>query len=286
MIAAYIRLARPKDWLKNVFVFLPVPFALASGAQLDPVPFVLGLLGFMLTTSAVYSFNDARDAERDRLHESKRSRPVAAGLVSESGAYVYSALLVSAGLGLAWACGRPAAIPIFAAYIGLQLAYSLGAKHITLVDVFLLSSGFVIRVLLGCTLLQVPASNWLLLCASTLALFLSLAKRRGDLVKGLDDNHRPSLAGYNTAFLEQAMGICAGMTIVAYALYTLESEVLKPGREFAALPFVVFGVLDYLRLAHVRGKGGSPVDVLLSSPALLVAGVGWLAAVVWSLSLP
>ena len=151
-----------------------------------------------------------------------------------------------------------------------------------LLDVFLLSSGFMLRVLLGCALLQVHASNWLLLCSSVLALFLALAKRRADILMGMDDSHRPSLAGYNTEFLNQAMGIMGGMSIIAYSLYCIEAEVFLDGREFASLPFVVFGVLDYLRITHIKQEVGSPVDLLLSSPGLLACGVGWVGAVFFS----
>lgn len=285
----YLELSRPKDWVKNVFVFMPVPFALASGAKLSTAVvthFALGLLAFMLANSAVYSFNDAQDAERDKAHEKKRTRPVASGRVSLRGAYLWAAALCVGSAALAIASGSRDALSIVGIYLGVNLAYSLGAKNIALLDVFLLASGFVLRVLLGCALLDVAASNPMLLCSYALALFLALAKRRDDVIKGLDGSHRPSLAGYNEAFLNHAMAITASMAIVGYALYSMESAVLIPSRKFASLPFVMFGVLDYLRLVHVRRTGGSPADVLLSSPIMLSTGVGWLLAVVWSVKLP
>jgi decaprenyl-phosphate phosphoribosyltransferase len=147
-----------------------------------------------------------------------------------------------------------------------------------------LSSGFILRVLLGCALVGVTPSNWLLLCSSTLALFMALTKRKAELV-GAGADHRPSLAGYNALFLDQAIGITAGMTLVAYALYSKEAEVLQPGREFASLPFVVFGVLEYLRISHTKGRGGTPIELVFSAPSLLLAGIGWAAATVWSLGL-
>lgn len=281
-----VELSRPRHWVKNVFVFMPVPFALAVGARLDPLSFALGLAGFCLANSAVYAFNDARDAERDRLHPEKRRRPIASGRVSSTTAHGWSALLLATGAALTLLSGHPGALEVLLVYAGLNLVYSLGGKNVPLVDVFLLSSGFVLRVVLGCVLVDVPPSNWLLLCSSTLALFLALAKRRGDLVKGLDESHRPSLGGYNLPFLDHAMTITAAMTLIAYALYTIEAEVLIPGREFATLPFVVFGVLEYLRLAQVRGQGASPVDLLLSSPVILLCGVGWMGATLWSVPLP
>lgn len=285
MVRDFLELSRPKDWVKNVFVLMPVPFALASGARLDARVFALGLLGFCCANSAVYSFNDALDAERDKAHEKKRNRPIASGRISKRSAYFYSASLATAALALAVTSGSTSAPIIVATYLGINLAYCLGAKHVPLLDVFLLSSGFMLRVLLGCGLLDVPPSNPMLLCSWALALFIALAKRRSDVLKGLDESHRPSLLGYNQAFLDHAMAITASMAVMGYALYSMESSVLLPSRKFASLPFVMFGVLDYLRLAHVNQRGGSPQDVLLGSPALILTGIGWLLAVIWSVHL-
>jgi 4-hydroxybenzoate polyprenyltransferase len=249
--------------------------------------FFFGLFSFCVAASAVYAFNDAQDAERDRMHDEKKHRPIAAGRITKPTAYVWAAALVLVGTGLALATGSMTALAVYALYLTTNLGYSLGAKHVPLLDVFLLSAMYVLRVLLGCALLDVEASHWLLLCSYALALFIALAKRRADIVKGFDASTRPALGGYNQAFLDQAIGISAGMTILAYALYTMEAPVLDPARKFAALPFVVFGVLDYLRMTHVRqggGQGGgSPVDMLLRSPTLVLAGVGWLAATLFSL---
>jgi len=283
MLADLVRLSRPKHWIKNVFTFLPVPFAIASGAHLDVPRFLFGVLSFCLAASAVYAFNDAQDAERDRMHEEKKHRPIAAGRISKGVAYVWSAGLIAAGAALAFATGSQQVLTIYGLYVAMNLAYSLGAKHVTLLDVFLLSAMYVLRVLLGCALLDVDASHWLLLCSGALALFVALAKRRADVVKGMGSEHRPALEGYNESFLDQAIGISAGMTIIAYALYSKEAPVLDPSRKFAALPFVVFAVLDYLRNVHVKRSGGSPVDFLLRSPTLIFAGLGWFCATLLSL---
>ncbi len=285
MIADFIQLSRPRHWVKNVFVLMPLPFAAAAGATIEPMSFMSGLLAFCLASSAVYAFNDAQDVERDRLHPEKAKRPIAAGRISPGAARLWFVVLVLSSLGLSAATQRPAAPLVVVTYILLNVAYSLGGKHVPLLDVFLLASYYVLRVTLGCVLVGVLPSNWLLLCTTTLALFLSLAKRRADISQGLNTDHRPVLDGYNRAYLDQAMGITAGMTLIAYALYCLEAAVLVPGREFASLPLVVFVVLEYLRLAHVKNEGGSPVDLVLRSPVLLGCGVAWLAAVAWSLKL-
>jgi len=286
MVPALIELARPKDWLKGVFIIMPVPFAIAAGSTLDLLAFVLGFAGFSLGASAVYAFNDAYDAELDRMHPTKRKRPVASHRVPLGAAFALSAFLLTLAVALLALARRPDALLILAVYVSLQVVYTLWARAIPLVDVFLLSSGFVIRVLLGCALVAAPASPWLLLCTSGLALFIALGKRRGDLVQGVTPVHRPSLSGYNQAFVDQAMTVTTAMTLLAYALYCIESAVLIPGREFATLPFVVFAVLDYLRRVQVKKLGDSPVDVVLQSPAILVCGLGWTLAALWSVRFP
>lgn len=284
-LADFVRLARPKDWLKNVFVLMPLPFALASGATLDAAALVLGIAGMCLVSSAVYALNDVLDAERDRLSARNRSRPVASGRISKRAALVAACVWLGAGLGLAELSGHPGALVTLAAYTGMNLVYSFGLKHVPLVDAFILSIFYILRVVLGCVLVDVAPSNWLLLCSSALALLIALGKRRSELVRESTAAQRPALVGYSRAYLDQAMGIIAGVTVVSYALYSLETPLLVDGREFASLPFVVFGVLEYLRLAQVRGEGESPVDLLLRSPGLVAAGTGWVVASLWSVGL-
>ncbi len=281
-----LRLARPRDWLKGVFVLMPLPFALASGAPLALGALALGIAAMSLTSSAVYALNDVMDADRDRANPRKRGRPVASGRISVRLALASALVWLCCGVLLALASGQPRAVVILALYVGQNLVYSLGAKHVPLVDVFLLSTGFVLRMVLGCFLLGVAPSNWLLLCSSALALLLALGKRHGELGQALGAEQRPALAGYNLVFLDQAMGIVGGVAVFGYALYCIETPLLVKGREFASLPFVVFGVLEYLRLAQVRGEGDSPVELLLRAPTLVVAGVGWVLASLWSVGLP
>ncbi|HTO53300.1 MAG TPA: UbiA prenyltransferase family protein [Myxococcota bacterium] len=284
-VTDFVKLARPRDWAKNVFVLMPIPFALAAGGELHPLPFTLGIVALSLVSSAVYALNDTMDAERDRLHAKKKLRPVASGRVSKTAALGFAAALLVAGAVCARLSGVRAAELVIAAYVAKELLYQFGLKHVALVDVFLLSTGFVLRVVLGAELVGTHPSNWLLLCSSTLALFISLAKRRSELARGMDGAHRPALEGYTVPYLDQAMTVTAGMVLIAYALYCIEAKVLLHGREFASLPFVVFGVLEYLRLVQVRGEGGSPIDLLLASPALVVCGLAWTAASFWSVGL-
>ncbi len=279
------RLARPAHWIKNVFVLLPVPFALAAKFHLERLPFLYGLAGFCLVNSAAYILNDVFDAAGDRLHPRKRRRPVAAGTVTRRAALMEAGVLLLLGIVLCLAAGKPNNVMlIVSVYLAVNLAYTLGAKHVALLDVFLVSSGFVLRVLLGCALLAAPPSAWLLLCTSCLALFLGFAKRRADLRAGLNHEHRPSLRGYTVGFLDQATSICAGIAILAYAIYCIDSHAFVPAREMASMPFVAYGILNYLRLATTKNLGGSPVEVAYSSLSTQLCALGWIASVLWSLN--
>ncbi len=284
-MSAWIELLRPHHWIKGIFILLPLPFAWLAGARLDPGRIALGVLGLSLCASGVYALNDARDADADRAHPRKRTRPVARGAISPGAARAAGALLMLGGLGLCFAAGGAAALLCAALYVAANLAYSLGAKNAPLVDVFLLASGYLLRVLLGCALAAVAPSVWLLGCASALALFLSFAKRRADLVAGLGEEVRASLAGYSVRFLDEAMTLTAGIALVAYALYCIDARVMVAGRELAGVPFVAFGILDYLRRAFVEGAGGFPVEELLGSKRILLVGLCYLVATGWSLGL-
>lgn len=283
--AQLVRLARPWHWIKNGFVLAPVPFALAVGAKLDFSLFALGFLGFCLVNSAAYAFNDVRDAEADRHSPAKRNRPVASGAVSPAVALALAAILAVAGLALSWLTGLRAALGLSLVYLIVNLVYSLGAKNVPVLDVFLLASGFLIRVILGCALVDAVPSNWLLLCSSMLALFLAFGKRRADLAAGLTSEHRASLAGYTLTFLDSALAITAGIAMFAYALYSQESPAFVQGRELVGLPFVAFGILDYLRMAMGQGAGGSPVEMAYRSRSVQICVLGWAIATAWSLGI-
>jgi 4-hydroxybenzoate polyprenyltransferase len=288
-LADLVRLARPHHWVKNLFVLLPMPFALADRPQLglaslDWPAIGWGLLGFSLVNSAIYTLNDLIDATVDRRHPRKRNRPIASGRVSPTLALVFFAALLLAGVALSALAGSQA-VEISLLYVAINAYYCLQGKSITLVDVFLLSSGYVLRVLLGCVLIDAPPSPWLLVCTSSLSLFLALIKRRADVLAGLGAEHRASLTGYNLAFLDQAVGLLAGVTLVSYMLYTIDAPVLIDDRRLFSVPFVAFGVLNYLRMVQLEGAGASPVEMFYRSRSTQICVVGWVAAVLWALQL-
>jgi 4-hydroxybenzoate polyprenyltransferase len=291
LLLGMLCLARPKHWIKNIFVLIPLPFAWAvsqrtvTAIHFQPWIFFSGLFGFCLINSAIYTLNDLLDKETDRLHLKKSKRPIAAGIVSPSLAIAQALILAVAGITLVIATGSASAVELSIAYMLINACYSLGAKYFALLDVFLLSSGFVIRVLLGVALIGATPSSWLLICASALALFLGFAKRRGDLVSGVDQSHRPSLRGYSLQFLNHAMIICAGVALSAYSLYSIEAKVFMHGREMASLPFVAYGILNYLRLAETENAGDSPVEFVYNSRSSQICAVCWIIAVLWSLGI-
>ena len=280
------RALRPKQWTKNLLLFAPLLFTI--NLQWDPahpgdflallVRVSTAFLLFSLLSSAGYLLNDLLDLERDRLHPTKRLRPLAAGLVSPS-----LAVAVAGVLAVASAAGGFLLDAAFGAlqlvYVALNVAYSLWLKHVLLVDVFAVAAGFVLRAVVGGVVIAVPISPWLYLCTLLGALFLALAKRRAEfrLLESEAVNHRPALEGYTLPILDQLMAVVTAATVIAYSLYTFTAGNLpRNGAMMLTIPFVLFGLFRYLYLAQVRDQGGSPEDVLLQDWPL------WLTIVLWA----
>jgi len=266
---------RPRQWLKNGVVLAALVFA-QQGDRLSSLLRALAALGlFSLLASAVYLFNDLLDRERDRVHPTKRNRPIAAGTLSPVVAGVASLVLAAGSVGLAFLLAPRFGIAALA-YLVLQILYSLWLKHLVLLDVFAIAAGFVLRVVAGALVIAVPISNWLYLCTLLLALFLACAKRRAELLAfgdGDPAHHRRSLAHYSVNLLDQMIGILAACTILAYSLYTLSPETqAKFGTDALkyTIPFVIFGLFRYLYLVHQRHQGESPEKVLLTDAPLLI----------------
>ncbi|MFH1709080.1 MAG: decaprenyl-phosphate phosphoribosyltransferase [Planctomycetota bacterium] len=284
-IAAYIRLIRPAHWVKNGFVFAPLLFA---GRFNDPAALLQALAafaGFCAMASAVYVVNDILDRERDRRHPVKRLRPIAAGTISIATAAVMAIVLAAAGLGLAAAGvaaeGRTACLLILGLYLAVNLAYSARLKHVVILDVFLVSAGFVLRVVAGGAATGIPNSEWMLICTILLALFLGFAKRRHELVLmgGEAAGHRGILAEYSIDLLDRIIGVITACTVMAYMLYTISDQTkAKLGGSSALLytvVFVMYGVFRYLFLVYRKDEGGSPTRLLLTDLQLMVTVLLW-----------
>jgi len=287
--AGLVRSMRPRQWIKNGVIFAPLIFARKGemAGELLRATAAFGL--FCAMASAVYLFNDLLDRENDRLHPEKRFRPIASGLLPTTTAGVAAAVLAGGGLAASWALS-PEFGTAAAAYLILQVCYSLWLKHAVLLDVFAIAGGFVLRVVAGALVVAVPISNWLYLCTLLLALFLALCKRRAELsdLQDAAGGHRRNLALYSVPMLEQFTTILAACTILAYALYTLSPEtVAKFGTDRLkfTVPCVIYGLFRYLFLVHRHGAGSNPERILLSDLPLLADVALFLGLVVWILYL-
>jgi 4-hydroxybenzoate polyprenyltransferase len=273
-----LRALRPAQWTKNLFVLAPLLFGKAATRPELAARTLAAFAAFCAAASALYLVNDVLDREADARHPVKRLRGVASGAVPVPAALGTAAVLLGAAflaLGLA---ARPA-LPWVGLYVVVTLAYSLGLKHVPLFDVFVIASGFVLRVLAGSAAASVRPSHWLLLCTFFLALFLALSKRRGE-ISNFGTAGRPSLREVPVALVESLEGVTLGITIVCYALYTVSAETVAWFRTdglLATVPIVVFGLFRW-RLLEARGKGEDTASDLLTDPGLLLTVLVWALA--------
>lgn len=279
-----IQSLRPTQWTKNFFIFAPLVFAKEFFALDLWLKTGAAFAIFCFFSGALYLVNDILDVEEDKLHPKKSQRPIASGRVAVSQAVASAVILSVLSLALAFVLNANFFI-VCALYGGLQLAYSLKLKHVVILDVFIIAAGFVIRVVAGGLVIQVPLSSWLLICTTLLALFLAMSKRRHELVllEGNAPAHRPILKEYSAYLLDQMIGVVTASTVIAYCLYTVSEETVKKfgtSNLIFTTPFVLYGIFRYLYLVHQKGKGGSPEELIIRDKPLLLAIVLWIAAVV------
>src|SRR6478672_2264041 len=273
--AAFVAL-RPRQWTKNLLLFAGLIFAARLGDLSSWVEALTAFVAYCAASSASYLVNDVRDAPNDRLHPVKRARPIARGELSPRLAELLAALLILFAFLLAAPLGI-ASILFLCTFFALQAAYTLTLKHVVLLDVMTIGGLFVVRAAAGAAAVEVRISPWLLLCTALLALFLALAKRRGELVLvGAEATPgRPVLEGYSLALVDQLVTIVAAATVISYSLYTFTARDSKA--LMATIPFVIFGVFRYLLLVHRDDLGEEPEQVLLTDVPILVAVCGWIA---------
>ena len=272
--AAALVAMRPRQWTKNLLLFAGIIFAAKLGDPARWLAAVTAFVAYCAASSAAYLVNDVRDAESDRLHPVKRSRPIARGELSPQVALALAGALALAAVVLAGMLG-PMSLACLAAFVALQAAYSLGLKAFELVDVLAIAGLFVLRASAGAIAVDVRISEWLLLCTFLLALFVALGKRRAEL--GLDGvRARPALDGYSVALVDQLLGIVAAATIAAYTGYALAAHDTR--WLVATVPLVVYGLFRYLLLLHRRGLGEEPETLLVEDMPLLVTVAVWAAA--------
>ncbi|MCH8891444.1 MAG: decaprenyl-phosphate phosphoribosyltransferase [Myxococcales bacterium] len=274
---ALIRLLRPQQWPKNLLVFAAAIFAnqlfVATSASLAALAFV----AFCLASSSVYVINDLLDAEVDRQHPVKRSRPIAAGEIGTGPAIWLAVALTLAALGLATAINGPFAIAI-AAYIALIHFYSSVGKHIVILDVMLIAAGFVLRAIGGALAIQVPSSDWFVLCTFFAALFLALSKRRAEIISqdGGSVERRPVIGEYSESALSAYTTTAIAATAITYSLYAIDSAALFPLLPLT-VPFVLFAVFRYHHLVETAGLGEQPEEIFLRDRTFQVCVLAFLA---------
>ncbi len=278
-----IQAMRPKQWVKNILVF-PALFFSQNLFNLQMLVKTAGaFISFCLIASSVYLINDIFDRERDRLHPEKKNRPIASGKVKPYEAGVLAFVLFILGMVLSIKISF-ALLVILLIYMGSNFLYSIWVKHIAILDVFLVSLGFVLRVVAGGEAIKVEISAWIILCTILGSLFLSFAKRRHELsVQGeLAVNHRRSLAEYSPYFLDQMIAVTTASTVMAYSLWTMWPSVVEKFHTKNlpwTIPFVCYGIFRYLYLVHQKGEGGDPTKLFLKDKPLLINIILWLASV-------
>jgi decaprenyl-phosphate phosphoribosyltransferase len=277
-VEAYLRLARPKQWLKNVLVVAAPGAAgvLTHGDALFET--IVAFVCFCLAASGTYYINDAVDVEFDRLHPKKRTRPIAAGAISVNAAIVGGVVLIAASIALAFLARWELAL-VIGGYLGLTVAYSLWLKNEAVIDLACVAAGFVLRTIAGGVAVGVTISPWFLIVAASGSLFMVTGKRHAELLELGDGagDHRRALDVYSHAFLGYVRAVSSSITILAYCLWAFEKSqpVGNPiWFELSIVPFVL-GILRYALMLE-QGKGGAPEELVLADRTLQVIGVAWL----------
>jgi 4-hydroxybenzoate polyprenyltransferase len=273
---------RPQQWLKNLFIFAPLIFSENIFNRSMFLQSILAFAVFCLLSGALYILNDLKDLEEDRLHPIKSKRPLAAGELKKRQAIAAFVILSFISLLFAslvnekflWVC---------LVYYFLQIAYSFALKHVVILDVFIVASGFFLRVIAGAVAIQVQISPWLLICTTLLALFLALGKRRHEILL-LDEeavNHRPILKEYSPYLLDQMISVVTASTVIAYCLYTISGETIEKfgtNKLILTVPFVLYGIFRYLYLIHQKAEGGTPETLILKDRPLLLDIFFWVVS--------
>ncbi len=280
-----IRLMRPTQWVKNLFLVAPLIFSRHLFDWHYAGRVALALVIFSVVSSVVYIVNDIADRDADRLHPVKRLRPVASGTIPVWQALLIAAvLLAAAGAFWTWLDARFWATVIL--YLALNVAYSVWLKRVILVDVFIIAAGFMLRVLAGVFAIDVSISPWLVLCTLFVSVFLAVSKRRAELL--LHDSTtlaeaRPVLREYDLAFVDQIMTVAASGMAISYALYTVAERTVKifgPENLIFTTVFVLFGIFRYLFLIRQKKTDDNPMHVLISDAPLMLNILAWFVACV------
>ena len=280
-----LRLMRPHQWVKNAFVFTGLLFGHAWHDPNLVVQVVIAFIAFCLLSSTIYIINDIIDLEQDRHHPKKNQRPLASSQVSITAAIILAVVLGVSGFGLSLGTSRIVII-ILVAYALMNIAYSLRLKHVVILDIFIIATGFMLRILAGTLGVGIPPSQWLLLCGMMVTLFLGFTKRRAEIMALAEDKtaHRKVLAHYSPVLLDKMIGITAAGLIMSYSLYTMNPDTVRihgTANLIYTVPFVMYGVFRYIYLLHHQSRGGDPSHDLVRDHHLLIVVGAWLAVTIW-----
>lgn len=282
-----LKLMRPHQYIKNIFIFIPLFFALKitnTGLLLDSF---IAFAAFSMAASSVYILNDYFDIEDDKNHPKKRFRPLASGGVSKKEGIIMMILLFVGSMALI-SCFSFSATAILLFYVMMNIAYSLYLKHIAILDVTIIAIGFVLRLFMGSVVTGIVLSHWIVIMTFLLALFMALAKRRDDVLiyKNTGKKMRRVVDGYSLQFLDIAMAIMASVVIVSYVMYTSSVDVMERMNSqhlYLTALFVIMGVMRYLQIAFVFLDSGSPTQIVLKDRFIQMTLVSWLVSFVWIL---
>ena len=278
----YLKLLRPKDWAKNLFLFLPLFFGRKFTDVHLLILVALGFVAFSCVASSIYIINDYRDREDDRKHPVKCKRPLASGAVSASSALIICAILLVAGFTIAWLIRDKFAF-VLGIYFLVNLGYSLGLKSIAILDLVLLAAGFVLRIKAGSVISYVPLSEWIVIMVFLLAIFMAIGKRRDDVLLKLSTgtDMRKSIKGYNLELLNVLLALVSAIIIVAYLMYCMDPRTVSnmgTYRLYYTGVFVMAGIMRYLQIIYVAADAGSPTKILYKDRFIQVTLLLWMAS--------
>jgi 4-hydroxybenzoate polyprenyltransferase len=282
----YVKLARPKQWIKNFFIFAPLVFShhLLNFEKIKTE--ILTFLAFSFVASSVYVINDIADRESDRVHPVKKNRPIASGRVKVWQGFVFAFFLFVCGLIFSLTLNFKARFLIISYFLMMAL-YSFKLKHVVLLDVFVIAIGFMMRVLAGAYSIEVVVSKWLFITTLFLSLFLAISKRRMELYFSIQNpnsgalEQRKVLDEYNIRFADQMLVITAGGAVISYALYTISERTVslfKTESLIYTTIFVLYGIFRYMYLIYQKKSGENPTDVILGDAGIIVNVFLWLFA--------
>lgn len=279
-IGAVIRLIRVRQWVKNLFLFIPSFFAGHLFKSEELLMVGIGAIAFSLVASGVYVINDYRDRFVDRLHPRKKARPIASGEIGTASAWILIVLLVTSGLAVAAALNI-SFFYILMTYLVLNLGYSFGLKNIPILDLFIVSLGFLLRVYSGGAIADLPITQWLSIMILLLALFLIIAKRRDDILINAKNGCviRKSTQTYNLDFINSCITLLSAVLVVAYIMYTMSPDVTErfdSSYLFITTIFVIAGVMRYLQIIFVENRSGSPTRIFVKDKFIIATIIGWI----------